>query len=144
MRIVMPSAALALVALAAIACDRAPRGAAQHGKDAASVAEYGKDAASLAYLGKDAGSLTLSSGGGDPGYIAQYSRDAGFGMPNPQPGTPISPRYDAGIAPLPAPSVPTPPPITPTPTPLPSVPAPGTPSPSTPPPTTPAPSPTIP
>lgn len=115
MRIVISSAALAL-ALAAVGCDRAPVGAPQHGQESASMG--------------------LLNGGGKT-VVAQYSADAGYGMPNPQPGSPITPKYEAGVAPLPPPS-------TPAPTPLPSAPAPSTPSPGTPAPTTPPPSPTIP
>jgi hypothetical protein len=38
---------------------------------------------------------------------AQYAADAGYGMPNPQPGSPISPSREAGIAPpVPSPSAP--------------------------------------
>ncbi len=58
--------------------------------------------------------------------VAQYGVDAGYGMPNPQPGSPISPGYDAGISPIPAPSSPVP---SPSPSPYPGTP---TPSPTTP------------
>jgi hypothetical protein len=70
----------------------------------------------------------------NPRSVAQAGYDAGYGMPNPQPGSPIS---DAGVAPIPVPS-------TPSPSPLPSgmpVPAPGSPAPA---PGSPTPSPTNP
>jgi hypothetical protein len=69
--------------------------------------------------------------------VSQYSYEAGYGMPNPQPGSPIS---DAGVAPIPSPNVPTPS-AAPSPSPSAPAPSPGTPSPM-PAPGSPTPSPT--
>jgi hypothetical protein len=77
---------------------------------------------------KDAGSLAV--GGHDASYLAQFAMDAGYGMPNPQPGSPISPSVDASIAPpAPAPSTPSIPYAPPPPTPLPGTPYPSPPNP---------------
>jgi hypothetical protein len=74
------AALLGILALSAVACDRATPSA------------------------KDAG---LAASSKDAGYLAQYVADAGYGMPNPQPGSPISPTREAGIAPPPpSPSAP--------------------------------------
>jgi hypothetical protein len=97
----LSAALLGLLTLSAVACDRATPSA--------------KDAG-LAASTKDGGSIAF----------AQYAADAGYGMPNPQPGSPISPSREAGIAPpAPSPSAPIIPYAPSSPSPLP-----GTPSPS--------------
>jgi hypothetical protein len=62
-----------------------------------------------------------------PRGVAQYGYEAGYGMPNPQPGSPIS---DAGVAPAPSPTTPSPAPSRSPGTPAPGTPVPGTPAPA--------------
>jgi hypothetical protein len=88
----LAAALLGLLTLSAVACDPATPSA------------------------KDAGLAATSK---DAGYLAQYTADAGYGMPNPQPGSPISPSREAGIAPpAPSPSAPIIPYAPPSPAPL--------------------------
>jgi hypothetical protein len=108
-----PIALLGVLALPLLACDR--------GKDPGFGVSSGKDAGYVALSGKDAGFAAMAKDGG--AQLAQYTAEAGYGMPNPQPGSPISPYYDAGIAPpAPAPSAPKIPYAPSPPTPLPGTP----------------------